>query len=65
MTGKMLNRLVILLLVAALAAVLISPVLAADTVSAPNNTDQAELTNLAVPQENIQGFDQDSHTAIP
>jgi hypothetical protein len=65
MTEKMLNRLIILLLVAALAAVLVSPVLAADTISTPDSTDQTGLTALTVPQENIQGFNQDSHAAIP
>jgi len=64
MTGKSVNRYVILLLAAALVAVLVAPVLA-DASTAQGNTDPAGTAALAVPQENIQAFDQDSQAAIP
>jgi hypothetical protein len=61
---KRLHRLVILLLMVALAAVPVSPVIAADSSSPQENTGTGGLTPLGVPQENIQGFDQDLQATV-
>lgn len=65
MTGTSVNGYVILLLIAALVTVLVIPVLAADPSAIQGTTDSAGAVALAVPQENIQAFDQDSQAAIP
>jgi hypothetical protein len=65
MNEKLLNRLVVVLLISALAAISISPVLAADSETVTGNTDPVGALARAGPQENIEGYDQDLKVKIP